>query len=144
LTIYLDCGVTRFSPKWVIAYFRQLIESYRSIAHIWATYFILWISIGINFDKNGLGHLLGVFSQTHLVTLLDRLLFTRRRVINQDETSRRMQHTGHLKKRHMKKKTFLATKILSFLFAQGCQIFQYICIPKWKNMPNDFKKTLWP
>jgi hypothetical protein len=40
-------------------------------------YLILWISLRIDFDKNGLGYILGdFFSQTHLVTLtLDKVIF---------------------------------------------------------------------
>jgi hypothetical protein len=40
---------------WVIAYFGQLIENYRSIPHLYLGYFIQWISFSIIFDKNWVG-----------------------------------------------------------------------------------------
>jgi hypothetical protein len=48
-------------------YFGLFFETYKSSPHFFATF-----SEYINIGKNGLGYILGVFSQTHLLTLLPR------------------------------------------------------------------------
>jgi hypothetical protein len=55
--------------QWVIVYFRQQFEKYRSSPHFWATLFhgTSYVSV---LSKKRLGHILGyIFSQTHRVTV---------------------------------------------------------------------------
>jgi hypothetical protein len=62
--------IGRIFAQWVIVYFGQLLENYRSIPHV-SGYFIPWISLGIHFDKKtGWATFWAIFSQTHLVTLV--------------------------------------------------------------------------
>jgi hypothetical protein len=57
-----------FSPIWLIVYFGQLIENYRSSPDFCATFFPR-LRLCINFDNRGLGFTLGVFSKTNVVAL---------------------------------------------------------------------------
>jgi hypothetical protein len=54
--------------KWVVAYFGQIFENYRSSPRFWAISPLI-IDYALILTKNGLSNVLGIFSQADLVTL---------------------------------------------------------------------------
>jgi hypothetical protein len=66
--------IGRTFVQWVIVYFRQFSENYKSSPHFWC-YLLLSM---VHLDKNVLGYILGeFFSQTHLVALAQRFICRR-------------------------------------------------------------------
>jgi hypothetical protein len=67
-------SVGEFSPngrifaQWAIVYFRHFNENHKSSPNFCAT-FSRSVDYALILSKIGLGYILGVFSQTHLVTL---------------------------------------------------------------------------
>jgi hypothetical protein len=61
--------IARIFAQWVIAYFGQFSENYRSRPHF--DFLCSLVDLCVIFD-NSLGHILGVFSNTHLVTLVPK------------------------------------------------------------------------
>jgi hypothetical protein len=64
-----DDQIGRIFAQWAIVYYEQFFENYRSSPHLCYTVFT-GIDYVLILTKNGLGYILGHFSQTHLVTLV--------------------------------------------------------------------------
>jgi hypothetical protein len=60
--------IGRFFAQWVINFSGQFYKNYRSGPKVWVT-FLQSVDYVVILTKNGLGYILGVFSQAHLVTL---------------------------------------------------------------------------
>jgi hypothetical protein len=60
----------RIFNQWVIVYFGQWFENYKTIAHFWATFFHATYHLCINFDKKiGWATFWAIFSQNNPGTL---------------------------------------------------------------------------
>jgi hypothetical protein len=66
--------IVRIFAYWAIDYFGQFFENYRISTHTLKTFSTVKVMHSF-WSKMSMGYILGVFSQTHLVTLLSTLFF---------------------------------------------------------------------